>query len=235
MLIRAQHGSMTTKIVRVAVGAAVLYAARRYFRNWGTTKEECRMRLLGDELVRGPVVQTTEAVWINASAGSVWPWLVQMGQDRGGLYSYETLENFVGLGYHNADRIHPEWQGLVAGDEMRLVPKGWMGLREGVTMRVDEVVEEQSLVLRATPPDQLWDTVWSFHVIPHWEDRCRLLSRTRIRLRHPGDVLATELAGPARALLTRGILLGIKRRAEGQVQGEAAAATASSHLHRVNT
>src|SRR5262245_14673573 len=121
MLIRAEHGGMTTKIVRVAA-AALLYAARRYFRNWGTTKDECRMSLLGDELGRGPVVQTTEAVWINASAGAVWPWLVQMGQDRGGLYSYEALENFVGLGYHNADRFHPEWQSLVAGDEMRLVP-----------------------------------------------------------------------------------------------------------------
>jgi hypothetical protein len=232
--ITAQGGDMTTKITRVAAAAALLYAARRYFRNWGTTNEECRTSLLGDDLVGGPVVQTTEAVWINASAFSVWPWLVQIGQDRGGLYSHETLENFFGLGYHNADRIHPEWQCLVAGDEVRLAPKGWVGLREGITMRVVEVVEEQSLVLRARPPDQLWDAVWSFHVVPHWEDRCRLLIRTRTRLRHPGDVLVTELAGPAKALLTRGILLGIKRRAEGQAQGEAAAATASNHLHLVN-
>jgi hypothetical protein len=157
-----------------------------------------------------------------------------MGQDRGGLYSYETLENLGGLGYHTADRIHPERQSLVVGDEMRLVPKGWMGLREGVTMRVVEVVEKQSLVLRAKLPDQLWDTVWSFHVIPHWEDRCRLLIRTRTPLRRPGDAVITELAGPAKALVARGILLGIRRRAEGQVQGEAAAATASSQLHRVN-
>jgi hypothetical protein len=222
---------MTRKIARVALAAAFLYAARRYFRNWGTTKDECRMSLLGDELVGGPVIQTTEAVWINTSANSVWPWLVQMGQDRGGLYSYETLENLVGLGYHNADRIHPEWQGLVAGDEMRLVPKGWMGLHEGITMRVVEIVEEQSLVLRAMSPDQHWNTIWSFHVIPHWEDRCRLLIRTRTRLRHPGEVLITELAGPAKALLARGILRGIKRRAESKAQGEAAAAKASVHLH----
>jgi hypothetical protein len=223
---------MAMKLVRVAAGVALMFAARQYFRNWGTTKEECRMSLLGDELVGGLVVQTTEGVWINAPASSVWPWLVQMGQDRGGLYSYEALENLVGLDYHNADRIRPEWQRLVAGDEIRLVPKGWMGLREGISMRVVEVVEQQSIVLRATPSDHLWDAVWSFHLIPHWEDRCRLLSRTRIRLRHPGEVFAAELAGPAKALLTRGILLGIKRRAEGQVQGEAAAATASSHLHR---
>jgi hypothetical protein len=224
---------MATKLASAAAGVALLYAARQYFRNWGTTKEESRMSLLGDELASGPVVQTTEGVWINAPASSVWPWLVQMGQDRGGLYSYETLENLVGLNYHNADRIHPEWQSLVAGDEMRLVPKGWMGLRTGVSMRVVEVVDQQSIVLRATPPDHLWDAVCSFHVIPHWDDRCRLLSRTRIPLRHPGQVLATELVGPAKALMTRGILLGIKRRAEGVAQGEASAAAASDHLHRV--
>ena len=153
-----------------------------------------------------------------------------MGQDRGGLYSYETLENFVGLDYHNADRIHPEWQHLAPGDVMRLAPKGWFGLRDGIVTTVVDVTEQQSIVLRMTPPEHLWDAVWSFHLIPHWEDRCRLLIRTRIRLRHPGEVLVTELAGPAKALLTRGILLGIKRRVEGQVQG---AAKASGHLHRV--
>lgn len=113
------------------------------------------------------------------------------------------------------------------------MPKGWMGLREGVSMRVVDVVEQQSIVLRAARPDKRWDAVWSFHVIPHWDDRCRLVSRTRIPLRHPGEVLATELAGPAKALLTRGILLGIKRRAECQLQAEAAAAKPSSHLHRI--
>ena len=75
-----------------------------------------------------PIVQTTEAVWIDAPASAVWPWLVQMGQDRGGLYSYQTLENFVGLDYHNADRIHSEWQHLAPGDGMRLAPNGWFGL-----------------------------------------------------------------------------------------------------------
>ncbi|MFG1930716.1 SRPBCC family protein [Mycobacterium sp. NPDC048908] len=222
---------MASKLAHVAAAAAVLYAARRYYRNWGTTKEECRMRLPGDEFVGGPGDQTTEAVWINAPASAVWPWLTQMGQDRGGLYSYETLENFVGLNYHNADHIYPEWQHLAVGDEMRLVPKGWLGLREGFTMRVIDIVEQQSIVLRSPSRNQSGDTVWSFHVIPHWEDRCRLMIRARTRLRHPGEVLVTELAGAAKALLTRGILLGVKRRAEGQIQGEAAAARASSRLH----
>ena len=219
--------------MQVAAGVALLYAARRYYRNWGTTKEECRMGLPGDELVRSPAVQTTEGVWIEAPPGAVWPWLVQMGQDRAGIYSYQTLENLVGLDYHNADRIHPEWQRLAAGDVIRLARKGWMGLPDGITFTVADVVEQQSIVLRATAPRHLRDAVWSFHVMPHWEDRSRLLIRTRTPLRRPGQVLATELAGPAKAALTRGILLGIKRRVECQLQAEAAAASASGDLHRV--
>ena len=93
------------------------------------------MYLVGDDLVAGPVVRTTEAVSIDAPAGTVWPWLVQMGQDRGGLYTFEKLENLVGLRYVNADRVHPEWQHLAPGDTVRLVPKGWMGLREGSCSR----------------------------------------------------------------------------------------------------
>jgi hypothetical protein len=174
------------------------------------------MRLPGDELVGEPTVQTTEAVSIDAPAGSVWPWLVQMGQDRGGLYSYEVVENLIGLQFHNADRIHPEWQHLGAGDVVRLVPNGWLGLRDGVALHVAEVIPEKSIVLRAAPPEHLWDAVWSFHLVPHWEDRCRLLVRRRMRLHHPGEVLAIELAGPVAALMTRGTLLGIKRRAETQ-------------------
>lgn len=224
---------MASKLVRVAAGVALLYAARRFYRNWGTTKEECRMTLPGDELVAQPAVQTTEGVWIEAPPGDVWPWLVQMGQDRAGLYSYQTLEDVVGLDYQNADRIHPEWQLVAPGDVVRLAPKGWLGLPDGVAFTVVDVKEQQSIVLRGTTPQLLRDAVWSIHVIPRWEDRCRLLIRTRMRLRHPGEVLATELAGPANAALTRGILLGVKRRVECQLQAETAAAVASRDHHRV--
>jgi len=100
-------------------------------------------------------------------------------------------------------------------------------------MHVVDVVEGQCIVLSAAPAGHPSEVVWSFHLVPHWDDRCRLLIRTRAQLRHPGEVLFTELAGPARALLTRGILLGIKRRSEALVQGEAAAAQARGRLHRV--
>lgn len=197
-----------------AIAGAGLLAARRYYRNWGTTKEECDTALPGDELVSQPVVQTTEGIWIDAPASAVWPWLVQMGQDRGGMYTYVKLENLVGLQHRNADRIHPEWQHLAVGDVIRLVPRGWMGLRNGIALPVVALVEGESIVLRLQPPDVPVDGVWSFHVVPHWEDRCRLLVRTRARMRVPGEALGAEAAGPVMSLLTRGMLQGIKRRAE---------------------
>ena len=207
---------MTHKVVRLALIAAGLCAARRYYRNWGATKEECAMTLPGDELVRAPAVQTTEAVSVDAPAGSVWRWLVQMGHDRGGLYSFEALKNLLGPQFHTAERLHPQWQRLDVGDVVRLAPKGWMGLREGVALRVADVVPQERIVLRAAPPALPWDAVWSFHIFPHWEDRCRLIIRRRAGMRHPGEVLAAELAGPLTAFVTRGILIGIKRRAETQ-------------------
>jgi hypothetical protein len=225
---------MNRSVMRVAAAVALLYAARRYYRNWGTTKEECRMRLPGDDLVRRPAVQTTEGVWIDRPPNAIWPWLVQMGQDRGGLYSYEALENLVGLRYHNADRIHPEWQRLAPGDVMKVVPENWMGLPKGVVLPVAQVIDQEAIVLRGTPLNFPVDAVWSFHILPRGEDRCRLLARMRAPLRHPGEVLAVELAGPVTALMSRGMLLGIKRRAESSPQiGEGPGTVNSGHLHRV--
>ncbi|GAY13506.1 hypothetical protein MSZK_02320 [Mycobacterium sp. shizuoka-1] len=196
------------------LAGAGLYGARRFYRNWGTTKQECETPLPGDELVGRPAVQTTEGVWVDAPAEEVWPWLVQMGQDRGGLYTYEAVENSVGLKFRNADRIHPEWQQLAVGDVIRLAPRGWMGLRDGLALPVAQVIEGQSIVLRADPGRLPWDGVWSFHIEPRWQDRCRLLVRNRSRMRLPGEVLGAELSGPVVSLMTRGMLLGIKRRAE---------------------
>ena len=203
---------MNITMVRIVGAGALLYAARRYYRNWGTTKDECRMNLPGDELIRRPSVQSTEGIWIDASPSDVWPWLVQIGQDRGGLYCSGIAEELIGLDHDRADRIHHEWQRLAPGETIRLTPSGWMGLRHGLTLTVDRVVDDSVLVLRGSRPGMPWDTVWSFHLLPRWDDRCRLLLRTRTRLRHPGEVLGVELAGPVIALLTRGILLGIKSR-----------------------
>lgn len=207
-------GNMKKRTAQAAALLVMLYGARRYYRNWGTTKAECQMPLPGDNLVADPAIQTTEAVYIDAPISAVWPWLLQMGQDRGGFYGCAGLKNLAGLNHHDADRIHPEWQRLEVGDGVRLAPEGWMGLPDGVTLSVAEVVPEKYIVLNATRPDQRWNAVWSFHLQPHWEDRVRLLTRVRIALRHPGEVFLMESVRPVIALGTRGLLLGIKHRVE---------------------
>lgn len=215
---------MSNDVFRLATAAAVLYAARRYYRNWGTTKEECRMNLPGDDLIRRPAVQSTEGIWIDAPPAAVWPWIAQLGLDRAGLYGSGRFQTLTALSASTVDddRIHPEWQHLAPGNTVRLAPMGWMGLRHGLTMEVVQVIDESTLVLRGSPPGFPWETVWSLHLSPRWQDRCRLLVRTRTRLRHPGEVLAVELAGPIVALVTRGLLLGIKRRVAAQAPHAAA-------------
>lgn len=213
----AQTDAMSTKTRRTAqtaVWLAILYGARRYYRNWGTTKSESRMLLPGDTLVPDPAIQTTEAVYIDAPASAVWHWLLQMGQDRAGINVGAGPTNPAGGNDHESDQIHPPGHRLEVGDTVWMAPGRWMGLTDGVTLTVAEIVPEKCLVLDATRQDGRWNAVWSFHLQPHWEDRVRLLTRTRIGLRHPGVVFVMELVRPALALGTRGLLLAIKHRAE---------------------
>ena len=219
----AQTGAvvnLTKRTVEVTALLALLYGARRYYRNWGATKAESQMRLPGDSLVGDPAIQTTEAVNIDAPASAVWPWLLQMGADRDGLYGFEGLKYLAGSYDRDDDRVHPEWQHLAVGDVVRLAPEGWMGLPDGLKLGVTDIVPEKSIVLTGTRSDLGWDVLLSFHLEPHWEDRVRLLTRARVALRHPGEVFVTELARPFIALGTRGMLLGIKRRSELLLRAE---------------
>ena len=201
-----------------AVGAAAGLLLRRRLARWGTTAAEAGARLPGDELVPEPADVATRAVTVHAPASEVWPWLVQIGQDRGGLYSYDLLENLVGLRIHSAGWVLPECQQLEAGDRVRLVPRGWMALREGLSLPVAMVEPGRALVLRESPPEYPWDAIWSFHVLPVGEDRCRLVSRSRTAHGAGPAGFAARVAAwvmdPVVAVMTRKMLLGIKKRAE---------------------
>lgn len=86
--------------------------------------------------------------------------------------------------------------------------------RLGVALHVAEVSEGAHIVLRSTPRGLHAGSVWSVSVIPHGVERCRVLLRGRVALRHPGQVVGVELSGPLRALVTRAMLRGVQRRAE---------------------
>lgn len=95
---------------------------RRLRRRWGTRGDEAARTLPGDELLPSVRWTSTHAIEIRATPAQIWPWLVQIGQGRGGLYSYEVIENWIGSQIHNADRILPEYQRLGPGDSISLAP-----------------------------------------------------------------------------------------------------------------
>lgn len=175
------------------------------------------MRLPGDELVGEPAQSVTRAVSIAAASDRIWPWLAQIGTDRAGWYSYDWLENLFGLEVHSANRIHPEWQELEVGDRVVLARDRDHGFA-GLSLPCAIVAVGKALVLREAPPEMAWDAVWSFVILPDGPGHSRLLTRSRSQQRPgpPGWLgrLAVELMDPVTLIMTRRMLLGIKRRAE---------------------
>jgi hypothetical protein len=97
-------------------------ALRPWHTTWGASAEERAMPLPGDQIVEEAHYRLDHAVTVEAPADSVWPWIVQIGQDRAGFYSYDRLEQLIGDDIHNADRIHPEWQHRRVGERVLLHP-----------------------------------------------------------------------------------------------------------------
>src|SRR5512132_3497174 len=116
---------------RAAAGAAVIGTAvagyillvRRWQLRWGATDEECDAALPGDDLIDNPDLLATRAITVPAAAEQVWPWIAQLGQGRGGFYSYDALENLIGCHIHSADQIVPEWQYINVGDQVKPHPE----------------------------------------------------------------------------------------------------------------
>jgi hypothetical protein len=193
-------------LAAAVLGAVGVVFAGRRFRNWGATKGECVSVLPGDELVPDPADVTTRAVTINAPGREVWRWLVQIGQDRGGLYSYDWIENLFGLRVHSTDEIRPEWQQVRVGDAVRLVPPGWLGLPDGVALPVARIVPGRALVLREDPSRTPWDAVWSFQ--PRGAPRRPRLAR---RPGHGPDHARHDATDAARNQVPRGTARALGR------------------------
>src|SRR5437762_8880820 len=174
---------------------------RRRILTWGATSEEAASRLPGDELLEGADGVSTRAITIDAPAASVWPWLAQMGPSpRGGAYTYDWIENLLGLDMHSVDRLLPEYQHPQVGDTIGLGAN---------RMRLERVDPPYGLAWRSE--DGNW--VWAFVVREH-DGSTRLISRNRFRLPTFAARLGMLPMEPASLVMERKMLRGIKRRAE---------------------
>jgi hypothetical protein len=200
-----------------AAGAAVIGSATAYVLvvrpwqlRWGTTNEERDATLTGDDLIPTPDLMATRAITVHAIADQVWPWIAQLGQGRGGFYSYDALENLVGCHIYSADRVVPEWQDLKVGDQVKLHPEVGLGVA---------VVEEgRALVLRGGVPmgtmPPPYDTTWAFVLREQPDGTTRLLVRERYTYTKRWAPALLEPVAAVAFVMTQRMLRGIRDRAE---------------------
>ena len=97
---------------------------RRWCLTWGARPDEVSRKLPGDDLLADADIVSTRVITIDAPPAAIWPWLVQMGSGRGGVYTYDWIENLLGLNMHSARQILPQYQHIKVGDELPLGPGG---------------------------------------------------------------------------------------------------------------
>lgn len=210
-----------------AVGtAAAVYAlaVRPWHEKWGATQEEADRSLPGDEVVPRPRIRATHAITIHAPAFGIWPWIAQIGVGRGGFYSYDWIENAMGLEVHSTDQILTQHQQVEAGQIIPLMSNG-----EGVP--VIEASRDHHLALggritsdspgsfrlQDADPNAYMEVAWTFFLQPVDENVTRLIERFSIDW-GPGSLknalFMYAFLEPGAFLMERKMLLGIKERAE---------------------
>jgi hypothetical protein len=204
-----------------AYGAALsfyLLAIRSRLLRWGASEDEVRREAPGDQAVPAPYTVSTRAVTIRAQPDRIWPWLAQMGTSRGGLCSYDWLDRLFGyISSPSSEEILPQFQNLTVGD---VIP-----LARGPSWPVIVADHDHALVVEPVAGQVSW--AWLLNALD--ADTTRLISRVRMRLGFKPLLLAFAPAIELPwFLMERGMLHGIKRRAEGLAQ----AGTPARHEHR---
>jgi len=214
MRLRLFHPSVVA-----GLAAVVFYerALRPWHERWGATDTEVAARLPGDDLIDEPAFQVTRAIGIEVPPQQVWPWVIQLGADRGGFYSYDWLENLFGLKIHSADEIVPDWQERAAGDLMFADSEGTAG------WYVMEAQPNQALVVkmanteagrpfrRNEPP--FMEFTWSF-VLKEVDHASRLIVRERVAFKNSLVRFLCAPVGLVSFVMSQRMMRGIKQRAE---------------------
>jgi hypothetical protein len=203
-----------TVLTLSAAAVALLYVRRvePWIRRWGATDDEVRSVLPVDELVEPGLTVTTRAITVRAPVEEAWRWLVQIGQDRAGFYSYTWLENLVGAGMHNAGVVHAEWQERCAGDSVWLASEPRFHDRG---RQVAALVDAPRALVLVSPAD--WQRLergerasgaWSFFLEPQGE------TSTRFIVRSSGGAVGTHVFDAIHFVMEQKMMRGLRDRAE---------------------
>jgi hypothetical protein len=203
------------KIVGILAGTgivvvAVMFASLPWMDRWGATAAEVAASFTGDELVRSPRLTYTRAISIDAAPGEIYPWIAQLGAERGGWYSYEWFEtNILRCELVNAERIHPEWQDLKVGDPVKMCPEA----SGPPPYEVAILVPDRAVVL-GHKANGVWIEVWQFILVPQPDGSTRLV----VRSRNAAQGWFWDVIRPGEFIMARGMMQGIKERAEAMEQ-----------------
>jgi len=212
----------------MALGSVYALVVRPRLLRWGASDDELESPFPGADLVPGGVRTATMAVTIDAPPSRVWPWLVQMGTDRGGWYSWDLLDNF---GCRSADRIHPEWQEVDLGDRFTGKPDGSESWQVAALEPERFLALRMSLDLRGRQfdpagrrPRRYTDSTWGFLLTELPGRRTRLLvsGYWALRPRWLQHVVSVAVLEPAHWVMQLKQFRGLLRRAESAPDGPAA-------------
>jgi hypothetical protein len=180
---------------------------------WGATDEETQRSIPLSQYSRLPRYESTRAIEIHAPPGEVWQWLVQLGQGRGGMYSYSWLENLVGADIHNVARIRQDLQRLAIGDTVRLAPAGFLGGKFDrlSQLRVAAIVPAHLLVLHG------WGT-FVLDSLPGGRTRLLIREETPLPASWWRAAMFKLVWEPPHFVMERQMLRGIRDRAEGRAE-----------------
>lgn len=202
-----------------ALAVIVMIALMPWMDRWGATDDEIAATLRGDDLVPSPRITYTRAISIEATPAEIYPWIVQLGAERGGMYSYEWFEtNVLRCELINADRIHEEWQNLKVGDQVKMCPGS-----SGPPPYEVAILEPKRVIVLGHQDQGTWVEVWQFILLPQADGSTRLVLRSR----NAAEGWFWDVIRPGEFIMARGMLLGIKQRAEAiSVTGSASPAIA---------
>jgi proline iminopeptidase len=212
------------KLAGLLALAGYAFVVRLRLLHWGTTNDEVKGDYPGAELIPGGTRGATMAVTIDVPPAQVWPWLLQMGYDRGGWYSWDHLDNW---GQSSVKTIHPEWQQVAVGDRLPSMPdeKAWwevaalqperfLGLRASVDLLMRPF---DSTVAR---PRFFSDSLWGFQLkeLPGGRTRLVVSGYWCLQPRWLQPIMSFLFLEPSHWIMQTRQFTNLKRRAEGRTR-----------------